>query len=142
MNKAPLADLNNIGMWVCDDVSLYHFIIALPLKYAQPQVCQLSVSPILRWIQAIAPPKLDHLSEKCWRLKPYFHQHHVRYQNCPIPNITHLSLVDAGKSTQLLHTSNATIFSGKKVEKLVGHINDKRCCSWKKNVVCSICTIF
>ena len=27
MNKAPLADLNNIGMWVRGDVTVYHFII-------------------------------------------------------------------------------------------------------------------
>ena len=63
------------------------------VHWVQGQACQLSRSQ--SETHAIAPPKLDHLSENCLRFLPHFHQTHICYhwaKNCPIYNPTQFQL--------------------------------------------------
>ena len=89
--------------WKRGEFSFKTSQLSVPLhrgkEVSSVQACQLS--PILLETHAIAPPKLNHLSEKSLRFLPHFHQSHICYhwaKNCPISNLKQLPHSEVGKS--------------------------------------------
>ena len=74
-------------------------------------------SPILRGTRETAPSNLDHLSEKCWRAFPRFHQLSdaiIGPKNCPVSNLTQLPHFEVGHH-KMYHFSSHTYSSWKHV---------------------------
>ena len=92
-------------------------------------------SLILWESHSIAQPKLDHLSEKCWRLLPFFTSIMYVIKTAPFQTSLICScLMLPSLLSSYTHFKYNIVFGKKNVKKIVGHINGKvkRFCCLKR----------